>query len=68
MKKLIFLFIAVFTFITNAYSQDKFFQPDDLFYIDNMDSHNKEFILYFCGKDISRITDLGFKNNFKNLI
>ena len=42
MKRLSFLIIAIFILIANAYSQDEFFQPDDLFHIDHMDSHNKE--------------------------
>ena len=50
MKRLSVLFIAFFVFTTNIYSQDEFFQPDDLFHIDHMDSHNKEFSLYFKGR------------------
>ena len=65
MKKLSFLFITVFIFITNAYSQDKFFQPDDLFYIDHMDSHNKEFSLYFKGREKS-ILARGENDNYIN--
>ena len=53
MKRLSVLFIAFFVFTTNVYSQDEFFQPDDLFYIDHMDSHNKEFSLYFKGREKS---------------
>ena len=51
--RLSFLFIAIFIFIANAYSQDDFFEPDDLFHIDHMDSHNKEFSLYFKGREKS---------------
>ena len=50
MKRLTFLIITIFILIANAYSQDEFFQPDDLFHIDHMDSHNKEFSLYFKGR------------------
>ena len=53
MKKLSFLFIALFVFVTNSYSQDDFFQPDDLFHIDLMNSHNKNFALYFKGREKS---------------
>ena len=65
MKKLSFLFIAAFIFITNAYSQDEFFQPDDLFHIDHMDSHNKEFSLYFKGREKS-ILARGENDNYIN--
>ena len=53
MKKSLFLFISIFIFITNVYSQDKYFQPNDLFHIDHMESHNKEFSLYFKGREKS---------------
>ncbi len=53
MKRLFVLFILLFVFITNLYSQDEFFKPDDLFHIDHMDSHNKEFSLYFKGREKS---------------
>jgi len=46
MKKIYLFFVSYFFLINFAYSQDKFFQPDDLFHIDHMDSHNKEFTLY----------------------
>ena len=65
MKKLSFLFIALFVFTTNAYSQDDFFQPDDLFHIDHMDSHNKEFSLYFKGREKS-ILARGEESNYIN--
>ena len=53
MKKLSFLLIALFILTTKVYSQDDFFQPDDLFHIDHMESHNKEFSLYFKGREKS---------------
>ena len=65
MKKLSFLFIALFVFVTNAYSQDDFFQPDDLFHIDHMDSHNKEFSLYFKVREKS-ILAKGENENYIN--
>ena len=46
-------------------SQDKFFQPDELFHIDNMDSHNKEFTLYFKGREKS-VLARGEDNNYIN--
>ena len=65
MKKLSFLLILIFIFITKVYSQDKFFQPDDLFHIDYMDSHNKEFSLYFKGREKS-ILARGENSNYIN--
>ena len=65
MKRLSVLFIAFFVFTTNVYSQDEFFQPDDLFHIDHMDSHNKEFSLYFKGREKS-ILARGENENYIN--
>ena len=65
MKRLFVLFIAFFVFTTNVYSQDEFFQPDDLFHIDHMDSHNKEFSLYFKGRETS-ILARGENENYIN--
>ena len=65
MKK-IFLFIISYFFLINfVYSQEKFFQPDDLFHIDHMDSHNKEFTLYFKGREKS-ILARGEESNYIN--
>jgi len=47
------------------FSQDEFFQPDDLFHIDHMDSHNKEFSLYFKGREKS-ILARGENENYIN--
>ncbi len=65
MKKLSFLLIILFIFITKVYSQDDFFQPDDLFHIDHMDSHNKEFSLYFKVREKS-ILAKGENENYIN--
>ena len=65
MKRLSVLFIAFFVITTNVYSQDEFFQPDDLFHIDHMDSHNKEFSLYFKGREKS-ILARGENDNYIN--
>ena len=53
MRNLILIFISYLIFTSFVYSQDNFFQPDDLFHIDHMDSHNKEFSLYFKGREKS---------------
>ena len=65
MKRLSFLFISLFILITNVYSQDEFFQPDDLFHIDHMDSHSKEFSLYFKVREKS-ILAKGENENYIN--
>jgi len=65
MKKLSFLFISFLIFITDVYPQDKFFQPDDLFHIDHMNSHNKEFSLYFKVRERS-ILARGENDNYIN--
>ena len=65
MKRLFVFFIVFCVFITNLYSQDEFFQPDDLFHIDHMDSHNKEFSLYFKGREKS-ILARGEESNYIN--
>ena len=65
MKKLSLLLIAVLIFITNSYSQDDFFQPGDLFHIDHMESHNKEFSLYFKGR-VKSILAKGEDSNYIN--
>ena len=65
MKKLSLLLILFFIFTAKAYSQDKYFQPDDLFYIDQMDSHNKDFSLYFKVREKS-ILARGENQNYIN--
>ncbi len=65
MKKIYLFFVSYFFLINFAYSQDNFFQPDDLFHIDHMDSHNKEFTLYFKSREKS-ILARGEENNYIN--
>ena len=65
MKKTFFLIISYLILINVVYSQDNFFQPDDLFHIDHMDSHNKEFSLYFKGREKS-ILARGENGNYIN--
>ena len=64
-----FFLIIFFNFIliNFVYSQDKFFQPDDLFHIDQMESHNKEFSLYFKGREksvLARGEDSNYINDY----
>ena len=65
MKKFFLFFISYIFLINFAYSQDKFFQPDDLFHIDHMDSHNKKFALYFKGREKSFLAR-GEESNYIN--
>ena len=65
MRNLILIFISYLIFTSFVYSQDNFFQPDDLFHIDHMDSHNKEFSLYFKGREKS-ILARGENENYIN--
>ena len=65
MKKIFLFFLSYLFLINYVYSQDKFFKPDDLFHIDHMDSHNKEFTLYFKGREKS-ILAKGEESNYIN--
>ena len=65
MKNFLLIFISYFIFTNIVYSQDKFFQPYDLFHIDHMDSHNKKFSLYFKGREKS-ILARGEDSNYIN--
>ena len=60
---LIFFFSFIFT--NSVYSKENSFYPDDLFHIDHMDSHNKEFALYFKGREKS-ILARGEESNYIN--
>ena len=65
MRNFILILFSYFTLTNFVYSQDKFFQPDDLFHIDHMDSHNKEFTLYFKVREKS-ILARGEDSNYIN--
>ena len=65
MRKFLLILLSYLIFTNIVNSQEKFFQPDDLFYIDNMDSHNKEFSLYFKGREKS-ILARGEESNYIN--
>jgi hypothetical protein len=47
MEKRILLFIILVLFETNLFAKDNDFSADNLFYLDQMNSHNKNFALYF---------------------
>ncbi len=65
MKFFFLIFCSYFIFTSAIYSKDNSFQPDDLFHIDHMDSHNKEFALYFKGREKS-ILARGENSNYIN--
>ena len=65
MKTFFLIFVSYFIFLSSVYSQDDLFQPNDLFYIDNMDSHDKKFSLYFKGREKS-ILARGEDSNYIN--
>ena len=47
MKKVLFIFLLNLLIQNNSFSNEENFSADDLFYIDQMNSHNKNFALYF---------------------
>ena len=65
MIKIFLISIYFFIFTNYLYSKDNSFSPDDLFHIDHMDSHNKEFALYFKGRKNS-ILAKGEDKNYIN--
>ncbi len=69
MKKFFLLFLLIFIFIDSAFSKDNSFLPDDLFYIDHMNSHNENFALYFKGREksiLARGEDSNYINDYPN--
>ena len=65
MSKIIFLIIFLFSLNKIALAKDDKFLANDLFHIDHMDSHNKEFALYFKGREKS-ILAIGEESNYIN--
>ena len=62
----IFLLIIFIFFLKNVVSaKDNEFLADDLFHIDHMNSHNKNFALYFKGREKS-ILARGETENYIN--
>ena len=53
MSKIIFLMFLFFSLNKIAIANDNEFLADDLFHIDQMNSHNKDFALYFKGREKS---------------
>ena len=53
MHRIFILIIFLFSLNKIAIAKDNNFFVDDLFYIDKMNSHNKDFALYFKGREKS---------------
>ena len=65
MSKIFLLIIILFSLNKIAIAQDNKFSPNNLFHIDQMNSHNKDFALYFKGREKS-ILARGETENYIN--
>ena len=65
MNKIILIIIFLFSLNQISLAKDNEFLADDLFHIDQMISHNKNFALYFKGRENS-ILARGENNNYIN--
>ncbi len=65
MNRIIVLFVFLFSLNNTVIAEDNEFFVDDLFYIDQMNSHNKNFALYFKGREKS-ILARGETENYIN--
>ena len=65
MNRIFLLIIFLFSLNKIAIAKDNNFSPDNLFHIDQMNSHNKEFALYFKGRENS-ILARGENENYIN--
>ena len=65
MSRIFLLIIILFSLNKIAIAQDNKFSPDNLFHIDQMNSHNKDFALYFKGRENS-ILARGETENYIN--
>ena len=65
MNRIFLLIIFLFSLNKIAIAKDNYFSPDNLFHIDQMNSHNKDFVLYFKGRENS-ILARGEKENYIN--
>ena len=66
MNKIFLLIIFLFSLNKIAIAKDNEFSPDNLFHIDHMNSHNKDFALYFKGRENS-ILARGENENYKKI-
>ena len=65
MRRIFLVFIFIFSFNAISSAKDDRFLVDDLFHIDQMNSHNKNFALYFKGREKS-ILARGETENYIN--
>ena len=65
MSRIFILFIFLVSLNKIAVAKDNKLSPDDLFHIDKMNSHNKDFALYFKGREKS-ILARGETENYIN--
>ena len=65
MSRIFLLIIILFSLNKVAIAQENKFSPDNLFHIDQMNSHNKDFALYFKGRENS-ILARGETENYIN--
>ena len=65
MNRIFLLVIFLFSLNKIAIAKDNEFSPDVLFHIDKMNSHNKDFALYFKGRENS-ILARGESENYIN--
>ena len=65
MSRIFLLIVFLFSLNKIAIAKDNEFSPDDLFHIDQMNSHNKDFALYFKGRENS-ILARGENENYIN--
>ena len=65
MSRIFLLIIFLFSLNKIAIAKDNVFLADDLFFIDQMNSHNKNFALYFKGREKS-ILARGETENYIN--
>ena len=64
-RRIFLLIVFLFTLNKIAIAKDSEFLADDLFHIDQMNSHNKDFALYFKGRENS-ILARGESENYIN--
>ena len=65
MKKILLLTLIILSFKNFVLAQDNKSMIDDLFYIDQMNSHNKNFALYFKTREKASLAR-GENNNYIN--
>ena len=65
MKNIFLIFFLLLSFIQFTLAKDTEFTPNDLFHIDQMNSHNNNFALYFKSRERS-VLARGEESNYIN--